>query len=492
MDPKQVLATYWGYQSFRSPQDHIINSVVNGRDTLALLPTGGGKSICFQVPALMMPGLTIVISPLVSLMKDQVDALLSHQIAATYLASSLTKQESASRLNSLMSGHYKLVYVAPERLISQKFLAVILKQKISQLVVDEAHCISEWGHTFRPNYRLINKFMERIPHRPIITAVTATATPQTIDDIIRQLKMKQPAVFKKSFKRNINIAMINCQSTAEQEIHLLRLIKKHHHQAGIIYCATRRQTELLCQQLQHSPVIAGQEKIGYYHGGMTAQDRSAIQQKFLDDKVQLLCATNAFGMGIDKPNVSFVIHYQIPSSIEQYYQEIGRAGRSGQNAAAYLLFNPNQVAINYQLINETKDCQQRKRQTLKLKKLLKLATSKKCITRSILAYFGETTHNCGQCDRCRRLPHLPPTLRTMDNDQEKIFLKKLLQYREFVAKQQRLDPCTILTDSQAQYLALYRPTNVTHLKQIRGVGQGWIDCYGSELINANWYQKLCR
>lgn len=491
MDPKQVLATHWGYQSFRSPQDLIVKSVIGGHDTLALLPTGGGKSICFQVPALILPGLTIVISPLVSLMKDQVDALLSHHIAATYLASSLTKQESASRLNSLMAGHYKLVYVAPERLISQKFLAVILKQQISQLVVDEAHCISEWGHTFRPNYRLINNFVERIPNRPIITAVTATATPQTIDDIIHQLKMKQPAVFKKSFKRNINIAMIDCQSTAEQEIHLLRLIKKHHHQAGIIYFATRRQTEVLCQQLQHNPVTADQEKIGYYHGGMTAQDRSAIQQKFLDDKIQLLCATNAFGMGIDKPNVSFVIHYQIPSSIEQYYQEIGRAGRSGQNAAAYLLFNPNQVAINYQLINETKDCQQRKSQTLKLEKLLKLATSKKCITRSILAYFGEIATNCGQCDRCRRPPFLPATLRTMANDQEKLFLKTLLQYREFVAKKQRREPCEILTDAQAQYLALYRPTNVSHLKQIRGVGQGWIDRYGLELLSSNWYQKLC-
>ncbi|RMG59526.1 MAG: RecQ family ATP-dependent DNA helicase [Bacteroidetes bacterium] len=328
--PLEVLQQYWGYSGFRAPQDRIIESVRAGRDTLALLPTGGGKSICFQVPGLMMPGLTLVISPLIALMKDQVERLNRLGIAATYIHSGLSKAEVDRKLEAATQGTYRFLYVAPERIDSEVFALRLPRMQVSLLAVDEAHCISQWGYDFRPAYLQIGQIREQLPDLPII-ALTASATPAVKEDIIDKLGLRQPAVFTKSFRRdNLRYFILADENPAGRIVEIARRTRG----SGIVYVRTRRLTERLARVLNEAGIPAGA-----YHGGMPTSERELAQQRWLDNEFRFMVATNAFGMGIDKPDVRLVLHYNLPADLESYYQEAGRGGRDGKTALAVAFKN---------------------------------------------------------------------------------------------------------------------------------------------------------
>ncbi len=344
-NPERILKQYFGYDSFRFNQLDIINSILKGNDTIAILPTGGGKSICYQVPALILEGTTIVVSPLISLMKDQVDALVARNISATFVNSTLSEYELKNRLNGIATGDFKLVYIAPERIESQLFLEVLEKSDISFVAVDEAHCISEWGHDFRPSYRKITKIFEHIPRRNV-AAFTATATPEVRKDIYQSLRMKSPNIFISGFERpNIAISMIYPNNRYKA---ILDLIKKNKGKSIIIYVGTRKATYELGDFLNNNGYSAVP-----YNGAMESEERKQIQEKFINDEAKIIVATNAFGMGIDKPDVRCVVHAYLPLTIEAYYQEIGRAGRDGNPAQAILIYSPEDDNLaNYFISNQ--------------------------------------------------------------------------------------------------------------------------------------------
>ncbi|MCL4165351.1 UNVERIFIED_CONTAM: hypothetical protein GTU68_020087, partial [Idotea baltica] len=329
--PFEILKKHWGYDAFRPLQEEIIQSVIEERDTLALLPTGGGKSICFQVPGLYFKGLTIVISPLIALMKDQVERLNQLGIAATYVNSSMPFYQVDTKLQGAMDGDYKFLYLAPERLQSEMFKLRLPKMDVSLLVVDEAHCISQWGYDFRPSYLQIAELREAKPDVPII-AVTASATDEVRADILEKLEMREPAVFTKSFRRdNLRYFVLEEENVTQRTIDIVKRTQG----TGIIYARTRRTTEHLSNYLIGQGISAAA-----YHGGLKTSERSKIQQSWLDDKTRIIVATNAFGMGIDKPNVRFVVHYHLPFDLESYYQEAGRGGRDGKTALAIAFRSP--------------------------------------------------------------------------------------------------------------------------------------------------------
>jgi RecQ family ATP-dependent DNA helicase len=343
--PQKILKTYFGYDEFRPGQKEIVDSIISGNDALVLMPTGGGKSICFQVPSLVFEGTTIVISPLISLMKDQVDTLVRKKIAATYLNSSLAPDELKKRFTFFTEGKYALVYVSPERLQNKQFIGLCQKVKIPFLVVDEAHCISQWGHDFRPEYTQIHTFLAQLKVRPVVAAFTASATKHVQQEICSQLQLKTPQVFAQSFRR-VNLQWFSkfCSSRFEQEILLLRLLKHHQGQSGIIYATTHEKCETITKFLSAQGIICE-----YYHGGVEGKLRAEVQERFLTDATPLIVATNAFGMGVDKPNVRFVIHLNLPANLEGYYQEAGRAGRDGQVAFCYLLTTEKDITTQVQL-----------------------------------------------------------------------------------------------------------------------------------------------
>ncbi|MDH5775803.1 MAG: RecQ family ATP-dependent DNA helicase, partial [Nitrospirota bacterium] len=316
-----LLKEHFGFTSFRPLQEEIIRDALAGRDVVALLPTGGGKSLCFQLPALVRPGLTVVVSPLIALMKDQVDALQANGIAATFLNSSLSAPEFQARLRGVYRGDYRLLYMAPERLMLPESLNDLQKWPVNLLAIDEAHCISEWGHDFRPEYRRLVELRERFPSLPIM-ALTATATGRVRDDISTLLKLRNPASYVASFNRPNLIYRVQAKASPAEQV--LAFLQSQTQESGIVYCQSRKTTELLAERLQAQGM-----KAQPYHAGLTPEERSRHQEWFLRDKVQVMCATIAFGMGINKPNVRFVIHYDLPKNIESYYQETGRAGRDG-------------------------------------------------------------------------------------------------------------------------------------------------------------------
>ncbi|MFA7659657.1 MAG: RecQ family ATP-dependent DNA helicase, partial [Anaerovoracaceae bacterium] len=342
-DKHRILKQYFGYTAFRDGQETIIDDILKGLNVVGIMPTGAGKSLCFQIPALMMEGITLVISPLISLMKDQVNALVQAGVKAAFLNSSLSPSQFQRVLRNAESGEYKIIYVAPERLLTEEFQNLVQKSKISMVTVDEAHCVSQWGQDFRPSYLLIEKFIEMLPIRPPVSAFTATATGEVREDIIRLLKLDNPTLVSTGFDRK-NL-YFEVKHPKDKMSTLLDLLKKYDQKSGIIYCSTRKNVEKVCDVLCEEGYGATR-----YHAGLSDQERKANQEDFLYDRSSIMAATNAFGMGIDKSNVSFVIHYNMPKDIESYYQEAGRAGRDGEPADCILLYSGQDVVTNQFLI----------------------------------------------------------------------------------------------------------------------------------------------
>jgi ATP-dependent DNA helicase RecQ len=396
MDPPELLALlrqYFGFDSFRPLQEEIIRDSLAGRDVFALLPTGGGKSLCFQLPALARPGLTVVVSPLIALMKDQVDALSAGGVPATFLNSSLGAEESRSRLRGLHQGRYRLLYVAPERLLLSGFIADLQKWNVNLLAVDEAHCISEWGHDFRPEYRQLAGLRE-IVNCPMM-ALTATATVRVREDILSMLKLRDPACYTASFNRpNLVYRVMARRKPMDQ---LLKFLAGRPNENGIVYCQARKSAESLAERLNASGIPAKP-----YHAGLTSQERSRNQEEFLRDDIRVVCATIAFGMGINKSNVRFVLHYDLPKNIEGYYQETGRAGRDGLPAECVLLFSAGDVVKQSMFIDEKSDPKERELAREQLQQMIHYAECGKCRRAELLRYFGEEfgEENCGSCDNC--------------------------------------------------------------------------------------------
>ncbi|WP_315373671.1 DNA helicase RecQ [uncultured Selenomonas sp.] len=393
----QILQQTFGYKSFRSAQETVVKSLLEGRETVAIMPTGAGKSICFQVPALLLPGITLVISPLISLMKDQVDALTEAGAPATFINSSLGQAEARTRLSAIAQGAYKIVYVAPERLETDFFQSLLQEQTVSFIAIDEAHCLSQWGHDFRPSYRAIAPFIERLPKRPLIGAFTATATPRVKDDIISLLALHRPAVHVAGFDRpNLFFGVL---TGVDRKDFIANYLRTHREEAGIIYCATRKETDSLSRFLQQKKFA-----VRPYHAGLSDEERSKAQDDFLYDNVQAIVATNAFGMGIDKSNVRFVIHYNMPKNIESYYQEAGRAGRDGEPGECILLFSPQDVMTQKYLIDiSTEDAARKAHELGCLQKMSDYCHTPECLRAFILRYFGEESPaaSCERCSSCK-------------------------------------------------------------------------------------------
>lgn len=389
-----VLKSAFGYDGFRPQQEEIISTTLAGRDVFALLPTGGGKSLCYQLPALLTEGVTVVVSPLIALMKDQVDALEAAGVAATFLNSTLSPEIARERLRGLEGGRYRLLYVAPERLFMDGFIERLKRWNVSRFAIDEAHCISEWGHDFRPEYRRLGEVRRYFPDTPII-AMTATATERVRADIIHHLNLHNPDIFVASFNRpNLSYQVLEKSRANEQ---CLQLLRARGDESGIIYCSSRKNTEAVAEYLQLTGIAAAA-----YHAGLPPDLRSATQEAFLRDRVRVICATTAFGMGVNKPNVRFVIHYDLPKSIEGYYQETGRAGRDGLPGYCYLLFGRGDVARQARQIEEKPEGPERKHAFAALAQMVNYAESLGCRRAMLLGYFGECRGDtvCEGCDNC--------------------------------------------------------------------------------------------
>lgn len=389
-----LLKTHFGYDTFRPLQREIMEAALARRDVLAILPTGAGKSLCYQLPALAREGVTLVVSPLIALMKDQVDQLVAAGVAATFLNSTLGPEENRQRLETIRSGSFKLVYLAPERLMSGAFLAEIRRWNVTALAVDEAHCISEWGHDFRPEYRRLRELRQALPDVPAI-ALTATATPRVRDDILTQLALRDPGVFLASFNRpNLNYVVEPKQEALSRVVNFIR---ERGQESGIVYAQSRKRTEELAASLRNSGIPAV-----CYHAGLETTERARNQEAFLRDEVRVVCATVAFGMGINKPDVRFVIHADLPKNLEGYYQETGRAGRDGLPADCLLLFTRSDIVKQQRFINEFSDEEARETAHAQLEHMADFAESDGCRRIGLLDYFGETwtEENCGACDNC--------------------------------------------------------------------------------------------
>jgi ATP-dependent DNA helicase RecQ len=403
MTPRETLKQYFGYDEFRSGQETLIDGIMAGRDVLGIMPTGAGKSICFQIPALIMDGVTLIVSPLISLMKDQVNALTQSGAAAAYINSSLTPRQIEKALANARDGKYRLIYVAPERLMAPEFVSLALFVKISMVTVDEAHCISQWGQDFRPSYAQIPKFIARLPERPVVSAFTATATPRVRDDIVNLLELDDPQILVAGFdRRNLHF---DVQKPKNKYSALAEFLNGKKGRSGIVYCGTRKTVEEVCAQLQADGYSASR-----YHAGLSDKERHDNQDDFIYDRAQIMVATNAFGMGIDKSNVAFVVHYNMPKDIESYYQEAGRAGRDGGPADCVLLYAAKDVRMNEWLIENDNDAQYpdaetermlKERSRKRLREMTFYSTTTGCLRGFILKYFGETPPNyCGNCGSC--------------------------------------------------------------------------------------------
>ncbi|QED59353.1 DNA helicase RecQ [Enterococcus durans] len=390
----ELLKKYFGYDEFRPGQREIIQKVMEHEDVLGIMPTGSGKSVCYQLPALMLDGLTIVVSPLISLMKDQVDAANQLGIAATFINSSLNGYETARRFQELEQREIQLLYVAPERFIMPDFIRSMQHWNVQLLAIDEAHCISQWGHDFRPSYLQMAEKLNELTQRPIIVALTATATIAVAEDIKRLLKIPDKNHIQTGFAReNLRLQVIKDQ---KKEQYLVEYLRMNHKQSGIIYAATRKEVDRIYHLLKKFGF-----NVGRYHGGMSERERTEMQEAFLYDRIELLVATNAFGMGINKSNIRFVIHYQIPGSLEAYYQEAGRAGRDGLLSDAILLFAPQDVQIQKFFIQQSqREDSQKQKEYEKLKSMTEYVYIEDCLQQYILAYFGEDGVPCERCGNC--------------------------------------------------------------------------------------------
>ena len=394
---RQILQKFYGYEDFRPGQKKVVESLLNRNDTVAIMPTGAGKSICFQIPALLFEGVTLVISPLISLMKDQVDSLRQLGIAAVYINSSVSKAQLYKDLQDISAGFYKIIYIAPERLTSEYLPDSFKNLNISMVAVDEAHCLSQWGHDFRPSYRNILNFTNSLRIKPIISAFTATATPEVKTDIINLLGLKLPNVFVTGFDRpNLYFSVLRGEV---KDKFVIDYVKKHQDEAGIIYVGTRKDVDALQVLLEIKGIKAGR-----YHAGMTDEERNQMQEDFLYDNLSVMVATNAFGMGIDKPNVRYVIHYNMPKNMEAYYQEAGRAGRDGLSGNCILLYSPQDTQLQKFLISKSTESEIRQQLEYKrLQSMVDYCHTPQCLRAFILHYFGEfdVEEHCDNCSNCK-------------------------------------------------------------------------------------------
>ena len=392
----QLLQTYFGYTSFRSAQEAPVESLLKNEDVVAIMPTGAGKSICFQIPALCKSGLTVVFSPLISLMKDQVDGLVDQNIPAALINSTLTQTEFNKTMYDVRSGNIKLLYIAPERLGSNFFCNVLRSMPISQVIVDEAHCISQWGHDFRPSYRLIGDWLASLPKRPVVGAFTATATKAVENDIKTLLGLDHANVYVTGFDRpNLSFSVVR---TPKRMDYVVDYVRRHSHENGIMYCSTRKDVERVYDNLTRAGI-----QTGYYHAGLSDEMRKDMQNKYAFDQLQVMVATNAFGMGIDKSNVRYVLHYQMPRNMESYYQEAGRAGRDGAPAECILLYSGQDVRVHKYLIEQGHLEPQREQVELrKLQSMIDYCFCSTCLRKYMLAYFGEIVPwlECSNCSSC--------------------------------------------------------------------------------------------
>ncbi len=404
MNKTEVLKTYFGYDSFRKGQENVIDGLLAGKDVVAIMPTGAGKSLCYQVPALLFSGITLVISPLISLMQDQVKSLNEAGVHAAYINSSLTETQISKALALAAMGTYQIIYVAPERLESAAFMHFVSQVKISMVTVDEAHCISQWGQDFRPGYLKIVEFIESLPERPVVSAFTATATEEVKEDIACILKLKNPEIIVTGFDRENLYYSVEHIAGKRKDVFVMDYLKKHPRESGIIYCATRKNVDALYEILCKQGIAAAR-----YHAGMDNGERKKSQENFIYDRAPVIVATNAFGMGIDKSNVRFVIHYNMPQSMENYYQEAGRAGRDGENANCILLFSAQDIMIGKFLLErkefegiEEEDVEfLRKRDLHRLYIMEEYCKTTSCLRHYILKYFGErVTGACNNCGNC--------------------------------------------------------------------------------------------
>jgi ATP-dependent DNA helicase RecQ len=396
---RTILKKYYGYDSFRIGQEEAIDRIIKRKDTIVIMPTGGGKSVCYQIPALIFQGITLVISPLISLMKDQVDALKEVGIRATYLNSSLEYREIQERIDQIAKGNTKIVYIAPERLETNDMYRIMNQNKIDFIAIDEAHCVSQWGHDFRPSYVRIHEFISALEERPVLAALTATATKRVTEDIVTQLGLEAPKIFKTGFDReNLKFSVMK---GVNKKNFIIDYTTRKKGQGGIVYCGTRKETEAIYKSLVKNKI-----KAGVYHAGLSNNERKANQEKFIFDEIDVIVATNAFGMGIDKSNVRYVIHHNMPENIEAYYQEAGRAGRDSEPSECILLFSAADVQLRRFLIDKSEDLdEERKRNKYKkLQLMTQYCHVTTCLRKYILEYFGEeqVEEYCDNCSNCNK------------------------------------------------------------------------------------------
>ncbi len=496
----KLLKKYFGYESFRDSQQEIVNEIIDDNDVLAIMPTGAGKSICYQIPSLAKPGITIVVSPLISLMKDQVQGLIEAGVKAAYINSSLTPGQVAKAMQFASEGRYKIIYVAPERLLTPYFLSFAQQVDIAMVTVDEAHCISQWGQDFRPSYKDIPEFVNTLKVRPVVSAFTATATKTVREDIKELLKLKTPKEFITGFDRS-NL-YFEVRKPKDKTAAVLRFIEDNPGQNGIIYCTTRKAVEELCDRLKSNGYAATR-----YHAGLTDEERHTNQNDFLYDRAGYMVATNAFGMGIDKSNVNFVIHYNMPKDLESYYQEAGRAGRDGSDAKCLLLYSKQDYRTNEWMINNDKDktysddsmeLQVKEAALERLKQMTFYSTTPDCLRGFILRYFGERPQNyCDNCGSCLKIieqpltddtgvtiraTKKPPAAESLPQDRVELF-NRLKAVRAELAITQSVPAFVIFTDRSLIDMCVKLPKNKQQFLAINGVGEEKLKRYATAFLN---------
>ena len=511
--PHSILKKFFGYDSFRPGQEQIVQRLLAGQDVLAVMPTGAGKSICYQVPALLLPGITLVVSPLVSLMKDQVGALVQAGVAAAFLNNSLTDNQKALMLHRAREGWYKIIYVAPERLEMPGFQRFVQEQQISMVTVDEAHCISQWGQDFRPSYLRIQAFVDSLPTRPVVGAFTATATAHVRDDIRTHLALRDPYEVTASFDRPNLYFATQRALPSEKPRRLLELVLQEGNNAGIVYCSTTKQVDETARLLQSRGIRAAA-----YHAKLDADTRRRNQDDFLYDRVQVMVATNAFGMGIDKPNVRFVIHYNMPKDLESYYQEAGRAGRDGQPARCTLLYSGTDVRTIRFFIDKEREAdnglpadvkaEAARKAEERLKYMTFYSTTQHCLRGFLLQYFGEAApQKCGNCscclaaeqeaqlqveyarrraaqsaDRLEKPRRAKPAAAGSLSEADEKLLNALYAVRKRLAGKQNLPAFMVFNDATLREMAEKKPMSIDELLNISGVGEKKAARYGTTFL----------